>query len=448
MAAIHDRKAGFARRAASVLAWFARAQDGAVLVLGLILFVAMLMVSGIAVDVMRYESERVRFQGTADRAVLAATSLKNQNVTHTPAELAQEYFDAEGLGDYVQGNITVSETQDGGRRVDVAPQASLESLFMRWSGIDALEMSVPAAAVEGRGQDTKLEIVMVLDRSGSMGTTTSTGRTRLEELKIAAKQFVTSMTDEFDPEDIAISLVTYNNWVLPAPGMLNQMPNVTGNGPCMEFDDWHEMRLSITGQGTGLITNVIDTVGNLLDRALSVSGTRQSCSTDPMGEMQPLQNDPATLEDAIDALQAGGTTSVDLGARFGATLLDPSMRPVIDTMIDNGVVPDEMSGRPFDWNDDRVERALILMSDGENCCGARFNRTLQDRNTRAVCEGLRANDVMVYTVAFDAPQGAIDLMEDCASSANHFFNSDGDGLVAAFEGIATDVQAQALRLVR
>ena len=59
---------------------------------------------------------------------------------------------------------------------------------------------------------------------------------------------------------------------------------------------------------------------------------------------------------------------------------------------------------------------------------------------------MRANDVTVYTVSFDAPAGAIDLLSQCASSPNHFFNSGGDALVTAFDAIATNVQVQALRL--
>ena len=47
-----------------VISGFARSQDGAVLVFGLIIFVLILMVSGLAFDDMRYEHERVRLQGT------------------------------------------------------------------------------------------------------------------------------------------------------------------------------------------------------------------------------------------------------------------------------------------------------------------------------------------------------------------------------------------------
>ena len=67
-------------------------------------------------------------------------------------------------------------------------------MFLRMSAVDHLDMSAPAAAVErDRLCPPKTEIVMVLDASGSMGSTTSTGRTRLDEMKLAAKSFASEI---------------------------------------------------------------------------------------------------------------------------------------------------------------------------------------------------------------------------------------------------------------
>lgn len=445
-----------ARKAQNVFAGFARAQDGAIIVLGLIIFVMMLMVSGLAVDVMRYENERVRLQGTSDRAVLAATSLMNNNTTLTPVELAQAYFDAEGLGQYAQGRITVTDTPETGRVVRVEPEASMDTMFLRMSGVDQLSMVAPAAAVEGRGGPTKLEIVMVLDASGSMRSRTSTGNTRLEEMKLAAKSFANQILTTSDPDLVSISLVTYDSWVLPTPGMLNHMLRVDGTGACMEFDDWADVRAGNgpaahsnaggngNGNGNGASTEPYASVGQ---NSRNAEGTRVNCATNSNYEVRPMVNDLTAFEGYVDAITTRGTTSIDLGARFGAMLLDPDMRPFIDAMVDAGQLPESMRGRPFDWDEPNVARVMVLLTDGQNCCGARFNRDTQDDNTLAVCEGLRANDVTVYTVSFEAPQGGIDLLSECASSPGHFFNTGGEELIASFETIATHVQVQALRLI-
>jgi Flp pilus assembly protein TadG len=459
---------------AQVMSGFARAEDGAVLVFGLIIFVLMLMVSGLAVDVMRYENDRVRLQGTSDRAVLAATSLMNSNVTMTPQELAQAYFDAEGLGEFASGNITVTDTSETGRTVRVNPTARMETMFLRMSGINNLDMTAPAAAVEGRGGTTKVEIVMVLDASGSMGSSTSTGRTRLAEMKLAAKSFAAEILGNNDPANVSLSLVTYDSWVLPTPGMLNHMLDVSGSGACLEFDDWTDVRdgngppphsnaggngnggigvgvgLGVGGIGVGVGVGVGNGNGppwaSVGQNSSNAPGTRVNCSTNAAYEIKPMVNDLADFESYVDAISTRGTTSIDLGARFGAMLLDPDMRGFIDSMVDSGQLPAEMRGRPFDWDEPGVHRVMVLLTDGQNCCGSRFNSSVQDDNTLAVCQGMRANDVTVYTVSFDAPQGAIDLLSECASSENHFFNTGGDALVASFDSIATHVQTQTLRL--
>ncbi|MCC1482313.1 pilus assembly protein TadG-related protein [Roseibaca sp. Y0-43] len=508
-----------ARKAQGLAAGFARAQDGAIIVLGLIIFVMMLMVSGLAVDVMRYENERVRLQGTSDRAVLAATSLMNNNTTLTPVELAQAYFDAEGLGQYSQGRISVTDTPETGRVVRVTPEAPMETMFLRMSGVDQLAMSAPAAAVEGRGGPTKLEIVMVLDASGSMGSMTSTGNTRLEEMKLAAKSFANQILTTSDPDLVSISLVTYDSWVLPTPGMLNHMLRVDGTGACMEFDDWADVRagngppapsngngwgvggtpppfqdggspgnsgnngngnsngigVGVSVGGVGVSVGVGGSNGNgstngngwgvggtpppfqngastepyasVGQNSRNAEATRVNCPTNAAYEVRPMVNDLTAFEGYVDAITTRGTTSIDLGARFGAMLLDPDMRPFIDALVDAGQLPESMRGRPFDWDEPNVARVMVLLTDGQNCCGARFNRDTQDDNTLAVCEGLRANDVTVYTVSFEAPQGGIDLLAECASSPGHFFNTGGEELIASFDAIATHVQVQALRLI-
>jgi Flp pilus assembly protein TadG len=420
---------------------FARAQDGAVLVFGLIVFVLMLMVSGIAVDVMRYESERVRLQGTSDRAVLAATSLLNRNTSLTPEELAQAYFDAEGFGDFARGNIVVTENQETGRTVSITPSARMETMFMRLANVNQLDMATPAAA--NQAPPRKVEIVMVLDRSGSMNRRTNTGRSRMEETKIAAKAFVQLILDEVPQDDVSISLVTYDLWVVPPPGFLNMMPNVTGNGACMDFTDWANIEAGIGPQGSA------EGTAGVVQNSIMSQGSRRNCSTSLSREMRLMMNTFADFEAAIDPISANSATSIDLAARFGAMLLDPSIRDYVTERIDSGALPEAMRGRPFDWDDDGVLRVMLLMTDGESNPVARgYSRDKGDDHTLAICEGLRANNVLVYSVSFEAPQRGRDLLSDCASAPNFYFNSDGVGLVRAFERIAQDIAGAKLRLTQ
>ena len=54
---------------------FGKSESGAMIIFGLIIFVLMLLIGGMAVDLMRFESTRSKLQSTADRASLASRDL-------------------------------------------------------------------------------------------------------------------------------------------------------------------------------------------------------------------------------------------------------------------------------------------------------------------------------------------------------------------------------------
>ena len=92
---------------------------------------------------------------------------------------------------------------------------------------------------------------------------------------------------------------------------------------------------------------------------------------------------------------------------------------------------------------------MVIMTDGENCCGNRGSRQQLDENTEAVCDNLRSEGIPVFAVAFEAPRGGAELMKYCASSDGHYFNSAGDGLIETFQSIGREIikTSDNLRLV-
>jgi hypothetical protein len=71
---------------------------------------------------------------------------------------------------------------------------------------------------------------------------------------------------------------------------------------------------------------------------------------------------------------------------------------------------------------------------------------VQDLNTLAVCTELKQRNVLIYSVAFQAPTGGATLMQACASSPSHYFNATVSELLGVFQGIGNNMQTQALRL--
>lgn len=399
------------------------ANDGSMTVFALFVFLTMFLVAGLAVDMMRVEHERVRFQGASDRSALAATMLRQNATGATPEEIALAYMNAEGLGHLVRTPMTVQQS-DGSRRVTIDTSARMPSIFMRLLGINETPVHTRSVAIEALSPLT-LEVVLVLDVTGSMTAMTSNGLTRIQNLRNAASELVTQLLQDRAPGEVALTIVPYAEHVLPPPGFMNRFTGMpAGTGACPDFINW------------GPVSNTLTTP--LL---------RRTCATNAWRTVRPYVHDVATAVNIVRNLQASGTTSIDLGVRFGAKFFDPSIRPVVQDMIDAGTVSTAFRNFPRNWRDRDVVRAMILMTDGENCCGARFPVNVQDENARAVCRALKAERVLIYAVAFEAPQRGIDLMRDCATSDNYFFNTNGNGIADAFAAVATHIQTQVLRLV-
>lgn len=404
----------------SPLRRFATAERGSMSVLSLFVFVAMLLVGGLAVDMMRHEAARLQMQGTADRAVLAATLLRETPSGMTAEEIVQAYFAAEGLTDQLGDRVYVQAFGANGRSVTAAPAASLPSTFSRLLGIDSLDMVTPARAIMSLGGGVDIELVLVMDVSGSMN-----GQNKIGLMRDAALDLITSLLTENDPERVAITVVPYDAWVLPPANFLNRFTNVSGTGACNDWTTWNDVENSLT-----------------------LSTQRRNCNTDVWATVAPFQNNLTALTTIVNGLRARGTTSIDLGVRFGALFFDPSIRPAIEDLITAGTVPATFSGRPLDWDTEDAVRAMVILTDGQNCCGARYADQIQDDNTESICTALKDNGVLVYSIAFEAPRRGSELMQACASSPSHYFNADVSEIMSAFQAIGSNLQAQALRLTQ
>ena len=86
------------------LAGFGRDESGTLVIFALMLTVMMMMMGGIAVDLMRYESRRTSLQNTLDRSTLAAAALTQDLV---PRAVVDDYFRKAGLLNYLT-SVTVT----------------------------------------------------------------------------------------------------------------------------------------------------------------------------------------------------------------------------------------------------------------------------------------------------------------------------------------------------
>ena len=144
---------------------FARREDGAMTIFACFLVLIMIMICGIAIDLMNNEMTRTRVQNTLDRAILAASDLDQPL---PPDEVVDDYFAKAGMLDYLDSvTITPGANQPttNFRIVEATARASTPSPYMRWTGWNSLPVFASGVAEE---TIENTEISLVIDISGSM----------------------------------------------------------------------------------------------------------------------------------------------------------------------------------------------------------------------------------------------------------------------------------------
>ena len=187
---------------------FVRDEDGSLLIFGVYVFVLILMVAGIGIDLMRAERDRARLQNTLDNAVLAAADLDQQL---DAAAVVNDYFEKAQLSQHL-GNVSVSQGISS-KSVSAAASAEMQTQFMHMTGLDTIRMPAASTAVE---YVKNVEISLVLDISGSMRW-----EGRMDALRPAAKDFVTSVLSDGLDKTTSINLIPYAGQTNPGPEMFD-----------------------------------------------------------------------------------------------------------------------------------------------------------------------------------------------------------------------------------
>lgn len=332
---------------------FAQETKGSLTIFAIFIFVLILMMSGMAVDMMQHETRRVKLQNTLDSAVLAAAS---ENQTQDPELVINEYLAKAGI-DPSTVSITSSRV-DGETRATVAASVSTNTMFMNLMGIDELNSVSGSDAIE---RVTKIEISLVLDFTSSMK---SGGR--LPALISAVDDFVdvvyqidcsTGTCTEPDPDtDITVNVVPYGGTVNPGRTMAGLMglDRWHDYSSCAEMPSgaWDDTQLP-TGLSTQLphfyIWNVRGEGGAFQEYGW--------CPQDNNGILYSATH-PQAIKDYVRTLELNDGTGSDIGFKWGMALLDPSSRDEINIVnsTPTGTFPEDY--------ENNILKVAVLMTDG------------------------------------------------------------------------------------
>ncbi|OOY16538.1 TadE/TadG family type IV pilus assembly protein [Thioclava sp. DLFJ4-1] len=374
---------GLARRieaARARMGRFAQDEDGAVFIFSLQVLIVLMVIGGIAIDFVRQDERRTLIQSSLDRAALAAANLDQ---TLDPATVAKDYLSTSGL-DYLNIEPVVEEgAQKEYRRVSMTAQDDMPTIFgdLIGFGVDSFRSNTAAKAEESIGN---VEISMVLDVSGSMGQTDSGsyyGETKIASLRDAATNFTNKMFDNVQPPGapagrLSISIVPYNQQVSLGPDLAAayNLSNDHSYNTCadVQLQGFNSVSLPTTGLQRTMYGWSYDLVGQGYGVYKTLSETSENCYEHSYSDVMAFEDNQNDVVNKIASLRAGGDTAIDIGARWGFALLDPSAKPVSAALVQNGTISADVDDRPLPYPatgqsiDERSMKVMILMTDGQN----------------------------------------------------------------------------------
>ncbi len=368
---------------------FVEDTQGSLLLLTLYLFVIMAFMGGLAIDLMRYEQTRTSLQNTLDRATLASASLSQ---TLDPDQVVSDYFAKAGMSNYLQ-SVTVTNGVNF-RTVEANASATTDAYFMHLIKNGDINSDPKRIAMTTKGKSiaeqriNNVEISLVLDISGSMGW-----NNRLENLKVAAKDFVQTVISNDAAGKISISIVPFDDHVNLGPDLRSKYTGLTNdqgfaNAYCIDLPASTYNSTGIDPTASMPMVSLHDFSSDTYYAQGFVSPTDRTYSIgyDPVYNRNtaicptitnnflrlPTRSIPA-LNGYIDGLVALGGTAINIGMKWGVTMMDPSQRAIFTSLRQDGKIPNEIPDRPLAYGDKNVMKVIVLMTDGENSGGRRVD---------------------------------------------------------------------------
>lgn len=397
--------------------------SGSVAILFAVSALFIVLTIGLAIDGARAYSVSSRVSAALDAAALAGAKLfDNEDATDADIQdRVQRFFAAHFQHVPVTGinvpNPVVTVSRATGE-VEVETNVSVATTFGQLARIP--QFSFPRST-KVKYDQKRIELALVLDITGSMCAPCD----KIDGLKAAATELVSNLLGPNTPYGLVrIGLVPYS-----ASVNAGSYAGLASGG--MSTDN-----CVVERSGADAVTDA-PALGSPLGVSDNTQNPKYECAATPI---TPMLADRSTLETKIAALSTGGWTAGHIGLAWGWYMVSHNW---------SSFWP--MASRPR-TPAPNVIKAVLLMTDGEfntsYIPGAGLNesdRTVADSSpeqAKRACDNMRAQNIIVYSVAFQAPGPARQLLEDCATSRSHSFRADdGAQLISAFRTISERLAA-------
>ncbi len=352
---------------------FCQNNNGNTAIVFALAIVPLLLSVGVSVDMVRANRAQIRMQAAADAAALAAgAEVKENGVTSVNAVVTKLVADFATANDLYK-SVDVIESVD--TKIDkktgklmVTVKGKMKTSLMSMAGFATMDVNAKA---EVGFSGASLEIALVLDNTGSMSGS------KLSSLKNSARQLVQTIFDKQDNyETLKMAVVPFSEYV--NVGLAN------AGAP------W--VSTSVTGSPwEGCVGSPVSPQDESI---VGVAAYPRVGGVRCVSELLPLTNNRTLIESRLDAMVAEGATFIPAGITWGWHALTPT-EPLSGGMTDSQMA--SKGGR----------KAMIIMTDGANTISpnAPFHNgadvTVANQLTTTVCANAKADNIQVFTVAFD-----------------------------------------------
>jgi Flp pilus assembly protein TadG len=360
---------------------------------------------------------------TAEQLQAAATSYFLANFTRTDAQNPQI-------------TATYSQSPGGGFVIDVSATTTVKTNFMNVVGITQLPITTSGTVT---WSNAKLRVALVLDNTGSMADTDSTGTSKISALKTAAHNLLNQLQSAAQENgDVYVSIIPFGKDVNVGSGNYNASwidwtDWDKDNGSCSSRSYssynscvWHGKTWTPDDHSTwnGCVTdrsqnfdtqNTTPTSGNTLFPAEQYS----SCNT----ALMAMSYDWTALNSKIDAMSPAGNTNQAIGLAWGWQSLTQGL-PLNTPATDPNY---------------QYKQVIILLSDGLNTQDRWYTSASSiDNRQRIACDNIKAAGITLYSVL--VMSGDSSVLKDCASDSKKYFAlTTADQIITTFNTIGTSL---------
>ncbi|MEM6487408.1 MAG: pilus assembly protein TadG-related protein [Pseudomonadota bacterium] len=441
-------------------------QCGALSPFLLMIFLLLIVATGVGIDLARHEAARAALQDALDRATLAAAQAPNRAETAAVViERVQSMHQAPGR---VALDLAITDSPTS-HRVAAAAQHHLDPIFLSMLGLDRLGVRAESIAVEERPAH---EIVLVLDVSSSMRFDGKFDAVQRETVR-----FVREMLRPGAGARTSITLVPFAGGVNPGPRLFHALggrrlhplssclvltsadfdhgglPSRGTYAQVEAFQDWPRYD-RIMGRGTCPSNPRFEYLDPHTGKQIGYVAARRTPNAIERvaagGSIAFHETDVERIAARLARLQLYHGARVQDGMRWALAALDPSAARMLKR---HRRIAGRHDDRPLAWSDPAARKTVIIVTDSAIdreyrpdprdpalpslvSAAPAMLVALQRRSGRAAfldaCAIAAAQDIAVFGISLYAPEAMVADLGRCTGRADRVFETRARGLGRAY----------------